>query len=103
MWFTPSSTARRSTAIPSWGSRTGPVKVPVGSRIVPKPSRATGRPPPVAKGPGGAADGLGSVVFVMLTACPPAVAGARNWQVAARCGLADDWQTGQVTDDRTTT
>lgn len=85
MWFTPSSTARRSTAIPSSGSRTGPVKVPVGSRIVPKPSRATGRSPPIAKVPEAAAGWLVFVMLVMLTACPRPGAAARSWQVAAIC------------------
>ena len=85
MWFTPSSTARRSTAIPSCGSRTGPAKIPVGSRIVPKPSRATGRSPPIAKVPEATAGWLVLVAFVMLTACPDAAAAARSWQVAANC------------------
>jgi DNA-binding NarL/FixJ family response regulator len=43
------------------------------------------------------------VVFVMLTACPGAVIAARSWQVAAMCGPPAGWQTGQVTDDRTST
>jgi hypothetical protein len=59
------------------------VKVPVGSRIVPKPSLATGRSPPTAKVPEAAAGWLVLVVFVMLAACPGPVAGARSWQVAA--------------------
>ena len=60
-------------------------KVPVGSRIVPKPSRATGRSPPIAKVPEAAAGWLVLVAFVMLTACPGPAAAARSWQVAAIC------------------
>src|SRR6185437_15131696 len=100
MWFTPNSTARRSTAIPSSGSRAGPCRVPVGSRIVPKPSRATGRSPPIAKVPEAAAGWLALAVSVILTACPCVVAAAKNWQVAAICG---GWQTGRVTDGQTST
>src|SRR3954468_17168281 len=48
MWSTPSSTARRSTARPTSGSRAGPpIPSLEGRRMAPKPSLLTSRSPPM--------------------------------------------------------
>src|SRR3954471_7808694 len=58
MWFTPSSTARRSTAIAPWRSAGGPgVPGPV-RRIAPKPRRLTSSSPAIAKVPEAVAVGM---------------------------------------------
>ena len=86
MWFTPSSTARRSTAMPSSGSRGGPPKVPVGSRIAPKPSRLTGRSPP--RGQRRRRADLRHAVMVSVGAAPSR--GERAGSMLPRL----DWTTG---------
>src|SRR5699024_185078 len=106
MWFTPSSTARRSTAIASSRSRGAASQGMPVSRMAPNPIRLTGRSPsrqvPEAAAEGMTVEVLGSVVLVVMGTSilrrrphRRGMAGCcRSWQVAADRRRIETMRTG---------